>query len=102
MLNEHVLVKISVPLTLSYVLYIYVQNPKTVATHIRIYTYTDFVIEIRGFYRRLTDTLRYQHTRCSRASGLQLAAILQHIYQVGRKVEFTQSYLLFLASFGKL
>ena len=32
----------------------------------------------------LTDTLRYHHTvhtRCSRASGLQLAAILQHVYQ---------------------
>ena len=31
----------------------------------------------------LTDTLRYHHTvhtRCSRASGLQLAAILQHVY----------------------
>ncbi len=32
----------------------------------------------------LTDTLRYHHTvhtRCSRASGLQPAAILQHVYQ---------------------
>ena len=32
----------------------------------------------------LTDTLRYHHTvhtRCSHASGLQLAAILQHVYQ---------------------
>ena len=44
-------------------------------------TYTYFAIEIWGFYRRLTDTLRYHHTRCSRASGLQLAAILQHVYQ---------------------
>ena len=50
--------------------YIYVRNPKTVATHVRIYTYTDFAIEIWGFYRHLTDTLRYHHTRCSRASGL--------------------------------
>ena len=46
-----------------------------------IYTYTDFAIEIWGFYRCITDTLRYHHTRCSRASGLQLAAILQHVYQ---------------------
>ena len=49
--------------------------------YVYIYTYTDFAIEIWGFYRRLTDTLRYHHTRCSRASGLQLAAILQHVYQ---------------------
>ena len=65
------------------------------------YTYTDFAIEIWGFYRRLTDTLRYHHTRCSRASGL-LASICQHVYQVGRKVEFARSCLLFLVSFGKL
>ena len=42
-------------LTLSYFCtYIYVQNPKTVATPvgIYIYTYTDFAIEIWGFYRR--------------------------------------------------
>ena len=56
-------------LTLSYV-YMYVRNPKTVATPVRIYTYTDFTIEIWGFYRRLTDTLRYHPTSCSRASGL--------------------------------
>ena len=42
----------------------------TVLSPVRIYMYTDFVIEIWGFYRRLTDTLRYRHTRCSRASGL--------------------------------
>ena len=65
--------------------YIYVRNPKTVATPVRIYTYTDFAIEIWGFYRRLTDTLRYHHTRCSRASGLQLAAILQHVYKLEEK-----------------
>ena len=52
----------------------------------------DFAIEIWVFYRGLTDTLRYNHTRCSHevlwygittrgASGLQLAAILQHVYQ---------------------
>ena len=28
-----------------------------------------------------SNTLRYHHTRCSRASDLQLAAILQHVYQ---------------------
>ena len=57
------------PFVLSYV-YIYVRNPKTVTTPVRIYTYTDFAIEIWFFYRRLSDTLRDQHTRCSRASGL--------------------------------
>ena len=41
-----------------------------------IYTYTDFAIEIWGFYRRLKYTLRYHSTRCSRDFGLQLAAIL--------------------------
>ena len=64
--------------------YIYVRNSQTVATPVRIYTYTDFAIEIWGFNRRLTDTLRYHHTvhmRCSRASGLQLAAILQQVNQ---------------------
>ena len=48
----------------------------------------------------LTDTLRYQHTvhtRCSRASGLQLAAILQHVYQ--RKKSGVYSELS--AVFGK-
>ena len=81
-------------LTLSYV---YVQNPKTVATPVRIYTYADFAIEIRGFYRHLTETLRYHLARCSRASGL-LASISRHVYQVGRKVEFTRSCPLFLAN----
>ena len=51
--------------------YIYVRNPKTVATPVRIYTYTDFAIEMWGFYRRLTDTLRYHPMSCSRASGLR-------------------------------
>ena len=41
--------------------------------------YTEFAIEILGFNRHLTDTLRYHHTRCSRDSGL-LAAITQHVY----------------------
>ena len=50
--------------------YVYVRNPKTVATPVRIYKYKDFAIKIWDFYRRLTDTLRYHHTRCSRASGL--------------------------------
>ena len=34
-------------------------------------TYTDFAIEIWGFYQRLTDTLRSHPTSCSRASGLR-------------------------------
>ena len=48
----------------------------------------------------LTDTLRYHHTvhtRCSRASGLQPAAILQHVYQ--RKKSGVYSELS--AIFGK-
>ena len=57
--------------------YIYLRNPKTVA-------YTDFAIEMWGFYRRLTDTLRYHHTRCSRASGL-LASITSDLYQSEEK-----------------
>ena len=78
----HTFPKFCTALTLSdFRTYIYVRNPKTIATPVRIYTYTDFAIEIWGFYRRLTDTLRYNHTRCLRASGLQLAAILQHVYQ---------------------
>ena len=69
-------------LTLSYFrTYIYVRSPKTVATPVRIYTYTDFAIEIWGFYQRLNDTLWYHHTRCSCDFGLQLAAILKHVYQ---------------------
>ncbi len=63
--------------------------------------YTDFAIKIWGFYLRLKDTLWYQLTSCSRVSGL-LASITQHVYQVGRKVKFTRSCPLFLASFGKL
>ena len=39
-------------------------------TFVWIYPYTDFAIKIWGFYRRLTDTLRYHYTMCSRASGL--------------------------------
>ena len=76
-------------------LYIYVRNPKTVATPVRIYIYI-YVhglcdIEIWGFNWRLTDNLRYHHTRCSRASGL-LAAITKHVYQFGRKSEFTRRF----------
>ena len=80
--------------------YIYVRNSQTVATPVRIYTYTDFAIEIWAFNRRLTDTLRYHHTvhtRCSRASGLQLAAILQQVNQ--RKKSGVYSELS--AVFGK-
>ena len=40
-----------------------------------IYTYTDFAIEIWDFNRRLTDTLRHHHTRCSRASGQPLVSM---------------------------
>ena len=78
-----------------------VRKRRPAVTFVRIYPYRDFAIEIWGFYRRLTDTLRYHPTRCSRASGLQLAAILQ-MFTNGRKVEFNRSCLLFLASFGKL
>ena len=66
------------------------------------YTYvTDFAIEIWGFYRRLTDTLRYHHTRCSHASGLPGIHCIRCLL-IGRKVEFVRSCPLFLASFGKL
>ena len=54
-----------------------------------------------GFYRRLTDTLRYHHTRCSCASGLPGIHYIRCLL-IGRKVEFTQSCPLFLPSFGKL
>ena len=68
--------------------YIYVRNPKTFATPVRIYiyiyTYTHFAIEIWGFYRRLTDTWRYRHTRCSRVSSL-LASITSDVYQSEEK-----------------
>ena len=47
-----------------------VRKRRPAVTFVRIYPYTDFAIEIWGFYRRLTDTLRYHYTRCSRASGL--------------------------------
>ena len=60
-------------------------------TFVRIYPYTDFAIEIWGFYRRLNDTLRYHHTRCSRDFGLQLATILKHVYQ--RKKSWVYSEL---------
>ncbi len=65
------------------------------------YTYTDFAIEIWGFYRHLTDTLRYWHTRCSRASGLW-----HPLVSIFTKSEEKWSLLgvcpLFLASFVKL
>ncbi len=71
-----------------------VRKRRPAVTFVRIYPYRDFAIEIWGFYRRLTDTLRYHPTRCSRASGLQLAAILQ-MFANGRKVEFNRSCPLF-------
>ena len=74
--------------------YIYLQNPKTVATPVRIYTYTDFAIEIWGFNRRLTDTLWYHHTRCSHASGL-LAAITQHVYQTKKSGVYSKLSAVF-------
>ena len=81
---------IKLMLTLSYFrTYIYVRNPKTVATPVRIYTYTDFAIEIWGFNRRLTDTLRYHQHEVFTCFQL-LAAITTACLPVGRKVEFTQ------------
>ena len=63
--------------------FLYVRNPKTVATPVRIYTYTDFAIEIWGFYRRLTDTLRYHHTYVSIRTCFRSAAgsHFKHVYQ---------------------
>ena len=69
-----------VQLTLSYFrAYIYVKNPKTMATPVRIYTYTDFAIEIWGFYRRLTDTLRYHHTRKKSGVYSELSAVFWRV-----------------------
>ena len=69
------------PLRLQYViLRTKSQNHCDYCTYIYIYTYTDFAIEIWGFYRRLTDTLRYHPTRCSRdfpsAAGSHFIACL--------------------------
>ena len=61
----------------------------------------DFVIEIWGFYRRLTDTLRYQHTRCSRASGLW-HPLVSMFTKSEEKWNLLGVCPLFLASFGKL
>ena len=93
--------RIIIPLNPFVLSYVYVRNPKTVATPVRIYTYTDFAIEIWGFYRLLTETLRYHDTQCARDSCL-LAAIAQRVYKFGRKVQFSQSCPLFLAGFAKL
>ena len=71
------------PFVLSYV-YIRTKSQNRCDSCTYIYTYTDFAIEIWGFYWRLTDTLRYHPTSCSRASGL-LASISQHVYQVIEK-----------------
>ena len=73
------------PFVLSYV-YIRTksQNRCDSCTYI-LYTYTDFAIEIWGFYRRLKYTLRYQPTSWSRASAL-LASITRHVYQVGERL----------------
>ena len=57
-------------LTLSYFCtYIYVRNPKTVATPVRIYTYTDFAIEMWGFYRRLKPATGRPYVRAFSLSG---------------------------------
>ncbi len=58
------------PFRLSYV-YIRTKSQNRCDSCTYIYTYTDFAIEIWGFYWRLTDTLRYHPTSCSRASGLR-------------------------------
>ena len=74
--------------------YIYVRNSQTVATPVR----TDFAIEIWGFNRRLT-------TPSTRGVHVLPLCSWQPFYSKltnGRKVEFTRSCPLFLASFGKL
>ena len=58
-------------------------------TFVRIYPYTDFVIEMGHFKRRLTDTLRYlQHElfTCFRL----LAAITQYVNQSEGKLMLRQ------------
>ena len=81
-------------------------------------------VYIRTKYQNRCDscTYIYVHWLCDRNMGLlpvsnrhftvsphevftcfrSVASISQHVYQVGRKVEFTRSCPLFLASFGKL
>ena len=86
-------------LTLSYV-YIRTKSQNRCDSCTYIYVHRLFDRNM-GLYRRLNDTLRYHPTRCSRDFGLQLAAILQ-MFTNGRKVEFTWSCPLSLASFGKL
>ena len=91
-----------VRLTLSYFrTYIYVRNPKTVATPVRIYTYTDFAIEIWGF----TGVYKTLYGITPRGVHVISVCCWQPFYSMftnGRKVEFSRSCPLFLASFGKL
>ena len=87
-------------LTLSYFrTYIYVQNPKTVATPVRIYTYR-LAIEIWAFYWRLTDL----YSITSRGVHVLPVCCCHYIrcLLVGGKVQFNRSCLLFFVSFGKL
>ena len=77
--------------------YIYVRNSKTIATPVRIYTYTDFAIEIWGFNRHLTDNLRYhQHEvfTCFRLLGNQ------HVYQSGEKSSLLKFFVVFCEFFN--
>ena len=76
-------------LTLSdFCTYIDVRNHETVATPVRIYTYTDFAIEIWGFNRRLTkilfkiqDSLLIKH--CKTTLLLPLHDVLCQCWQEG-------------------
>ena len=92
------------PLTLSYfrTYILYVRNPKTVATPVHIYIY------VHGIYDRNTGLLPASNRHFTVSPNelftcfRSVASISQHVYQVGRKVEFARSCQLFLASFGKL
>ena len=66
-------------------------------TPVRISTYTDFAIEIWGFNQRLTDTLRY-HTGGVNVLPVCWHPLSQHVYHMGRKVEFTRSCPLFFGT----
>ena len=83
------------PFVLSYVYFISTKSQNRCDSCTYIY--------VHGLYDRnmgilpASNRLRY-HPTCFRS----VASISQHVYQVGRKVDFTRSCPLFLASFGKL
>ena len=70
----------------------YIQNPKTVATPVRIRT--DFAIKIWGFNRGLSYTLRYHQHEVFTCFQL-LAVVTSACLPVRRKINFNRSSSLF-------